>query len=275
MDEVHDLIGAYAVDALEPEQRLAYEQHLQHCAACQAELAGLRDALAELSEGYQVPPPPALRDAVLSAVADLPAPRVVGPTEADDSPSRAEDASSDTPDSAGTALPRRAIVEPGTVDDGSPVAPVTELRAAPTARRRWQLLVAAAIVLIASVGISVWQPWVPRAITAADVLAAPDAVRATQTMDGNARVTLVRSNQLGKAVLVTHNMPPAPTGKATQAWLERPNGMVSAGMMPAGADVTMLLEGDARGTIGAGITREPPGGSAHPTLADLVVQIKL
>lgn len=267
MDEVHDLIGAYAVDALDPDERAAFEQHLRHCASCQDELAGFGDALAELSADYQVAPPPALRAAVLDAVAELPAPTPAVPSE-DAEP--AEDATA-TPDSESPAPPRRAIVASGPVDELA-FAPVTALRPTPSARRRWQLLVAAAVVLIAALGISVWQPWVPRAITAADVLAAPDAVRATKTVDGGATVTLVRSNQLAKAVLVTRNLPPAPAGKAHQAWLLQPGGaMVSGGMMPADADVTMLLEGDARDTVGAGISVEPPGGSAKPNLAGAIV----
>lgn len=127
------------------------------------------------------------------------------------------------------------------------------------------------------IGISVWQPWVQRTITAADVLAAPDAVRATKTMDGGASVTLVRSDRLGRAVRSPKaSPPPAPTGKAHQAWLQHRSGaMTSGGMMPSGADVTMLLEGDARDTVGAGISIEPPGGPVQPTLDDVVVLIGL
>lgn len=273
-DEPHDLVGAYAMDALDPEERLAFEGHLRSCASCRDELAGLSDALAELSADYEVAPPPALRAAVLNAVADLDA-----PSAAQSSASTAEIADAGIEPAP---LPRRAADDsepeaPAEVADEPAPALVTPLRpASPTTRPRWQLLVAAAVVLIAAIGISVWQPWVQRTITSADVLAAPDAVRATKTMDGGASVTLVRSDQLGKAVLIAHNMPPAPTGKAHQAWLEQPGGtMVSGGMMPTGADVTMLLEGDARGTVGAGITREPPGGSAQPTLDDLVVLVML
>jgi hypothetical protein len=35
--------------------------------------------------------------------------------------------------------------------------------------------------------------------------------------------------------------------------------------MPAGADQVVVLDGDAAGATGAGITVEPPGGSAQPT----------
>lgn len=268
-DEPHDLIGAYAVDALDAAERLAFEQHLGSCASCREELAGFGDALAELSADYQSAPPPALRAAVLDAVAAL------QPSDAVPGLPRRAEPSADAPRSVAEPpqLPRRALAEPGAGAPDQPVsASVTPLRPASAARGRWQLLVAAAVALIAVIGISVWQPWAPRALTAADVLAAPDAVRATKTVDGDASVTLVRSNGLGKAVLITRNMPPAPAGKVHQAWLLQPSGtMVSAGMMPAGADVTMLLEGDARDTMAAGISVEPPGGSAQPNTVGVIV----
>ncbi|MEZ5201053.1 MAG: zf-HC2 domain-containing protein [Micropruina glycogenica] len=70
-DESHDLIGAYALDALDAAERAAFEQHLAECEACQVELIGLRETLDDLADDTAVEPPPALRDAVLGAVAAL------------------------------------------------------------------------------------------------------------------------------------------------------------------------------------------------------------
>lgn len=243
-DELHDLIGAYAVDALEPDERAAFEQHLTDCPDCRHELASLGDTLAELSDDYAVEPPAGLRDQVLGAVAKLTEP---------------------------TPLPRRAVEPsdsgPEHEDAGTPATVTPLKRPAPSSgRSRWQVLVAAAVAVIAVIGIAVWQPWAPRPVTAADVLAAPDAVRSTGPAEGGGSVTYVRSNQLGRAVLVTQDVAAAPSGKAHQAWLQQPSGaMVSGGMMPDGPDVTMLLEGDARDTVGGAISVEPPGGSAQPT----------
>jgi anti-sigma-K factor RskA len=86
-------------------------------------------------------------------------------------------------------------------------------------------------------------------------------------VDG-ARATIVRSASLGEAVLIADHMPDAPTGKDYQLWLNLPGrGMVSAGLMPRNAKqpVTVLLQGDARKALGAGITVEPAGGSTKPT----------
>src|SRR4051794_16321344 len=64
--DLHELVAAYALNALEDDDRAAFEQHLAHCAQCTAELAELRDtaaALAYLPE--TVAPPEALRSRIL------------------------------------------------------------------------------------------------------------------------------------------------------------------------------------------------------------------
>lgn len=293
-DDAHDQIGAYAVDALSADERATFEQHLTTCAECQTELRGLRESLAGLAPEYETEPPATLRAAVLAAVAQTPAPL------ADPNPALVAEPSvtSDTPDGAIQPGPRqepssnghrghegeRAApdgVAPGRLvspADGS-LASVTPLPPRPSAgagsgRTRWQLLVAAAVALVAVIGIAVWQPWVARTVTAADVLNSPDAARAT-TSDQGMSVTLVRSNQLGRAVLIAQNLPAAPSGKVRQAWLQHPGEhMVSGGLMPSGADVTMLLEGDARNATGAGISIEPSGGSTQPTIKDVVALVQ-
>ena len=68
-DELNVLAGAYALDALDDDERVVFEQHLQSCAECAQEVRGLREAAAQLSHLNQVSPPPQLRAAVLGAVA--------------------------------------------------------------------------------------------------------------------------------------------------------------------------------------------------------------
>ena len=46
MSDIHALVGAYAVDALDDVERAAFERHLAECADCRAEVAGLREAAA-------------------------------------------------------------------------------------------------------------------------------------------------------------------------------------------------------------------------------------
>jgi anti-sigma factor RsiW len=66
---VHDLVAAYALDALDDSERREFEEHLATCEQCREELAGLRDAAAALAYVPEGPvPPPALRDRVLASV---------------------------------------------------------------------------------------------------------------------------------------------------------------------------------------------------------------
>lgn len=68
-EEMRDLVPAYAVDALEPEEARAFEAHLQGCEACREEVTRLQEVTAQLATGVAtVEPPPWLREQVLAAV---------------------------------------------------------------------------------------------------------------------------------------------------------------------------------------------------------------
>jgi anti-sigma factor RsiW len=70
-DTLHDLTAAYALDALGPDDALAYEQHLAGCERCQEELASLGAAAGSLAYAVlPVEPPPALRARILQAAHD-------------------------------------------------------------------------------------------------------------------------------------------------------------------------------------------------------------
>jgi hypothetical protein len=275
-DDIHGLSGAYAVDAVEGEERVAFEQHLAVCSQCRDEVATLRAAAGELAGLSEVTPPPSLRAAVLRDISSVrPLPPVV-----------------DQPEGA------LQLAEPAVVMVPVPETPVTEAKepvnpapdasvgtvAAPDelaqrrARRlgtpaRWLIGVAAAALLALAV---VWQPW-QQSSTPLDatqrVLAAADAQRFVKTLDG-ARATIVRSPSLGKAVIVADNMPAAPAGHVYEVWLQHKDGtMVKAGLMPEGSQkqVSLVLDGDAAQAVGAGITVEPAGGSDRPTTAPIAL----
>jgi anti-sigma-K factor RskA len=104
------------------------------------------------------------------------------------------------------------------------------------------------------------------------VLRASDAKRTSLDSPGGASATVVHSDSLGQAVIVTKDMPPPPAGKVYELWLDQPGrGMVPAGLMPVESDQTVILSGDAATATAAGITVEPEGGSPKPTTEPIAV----
>ncbi|MEV5000599.1 anti-sigma factor [Nocardioides sp. LML1-1-1.1] len=240
-DHEHALSGAYAVDALDAEERARFEAHLRECRDCQEEVASLQEAAALLGTD-PVEPPASVRDAVLASIQSIrPLPPIVEtpaavPAEVDQLAERRA---------------RRGLVHRLT---------------------RTPLLVAAAVVLLLAVGTALVRPWTGddtanEPPTAADrVLSAADATEVAQAFPDGSKATLVVSRSQGKAVIRTRHMALPPSGKTYQLWLQSPAGeMVPAGLMPEEADTTYVLDGDASKATGVGITVEPDGGSDHPT----------
>jgi anti-sigma-K factor RskA len=65
-DTIHQLTAGYALDALDPDERRAFEAHLAGCAECQEELASFWQATGSLARAAEGPaPPPALRGRLL------------------------------------------------------------------------------------------------------------------------------------------------------------------------------------------------------------------
>jgi anti-sigma factor RsiW len=65
---VHDLTAAYALDALDADERATYEAHLPGCERCREELASLLSVTGALAVAAAGPePPPGLRGRILEA----------------------------------------------------------------------------------------------------------------------------------------------------------------------------------------------------------------
>ncbi|HST46608.1 anti-sigma factor [Jatrophihabitans sp.] len=234
-DELNALAGAYALDALDDDERAVFEQHLAGCPACTEEVRGLRNAAAELSHLSEAGPPPELRAAVLGAVAQS------------------------------RPLPPRV--------PGARVLPLRRARATAL----WQGL-AAACALIA-VAASVWgysqHREAQRAQTSVvqSLLAAPD-VRATTTALKQGQGTLLSSRSEHRLVLIARGLPALPAGRTYQLWLMSETGAP----VPGGVfrpDEHGNVEVPAAGNLDAvdrmGVSVEPAGGSAQPTLATVQV----
>jgi anti-sigma-K factor RskA len=76
----HDLLAAYALDALDDDERERFERHLDECDDCSAQLALLREPVAALAYAAEGPAPPeALRGRIIEGARAEPRAAVIQP----------------------------------------------------------------------------------------------------------------------------------------------------------------------------------------------------
>lgn len=75
--DVHNLVGAYAVDAVSEDEREAFSAHLALCEECRAELRGFEATAARMGDAAEMTPPAHLRESVLRAARTSPQQRTV------------------------------------------------------------------------------------------------------------------------------------------------------------------------------------------------------
>ncbi|MFE4449774.1 anti-sigma factor domain-containing protein [Streptomyces sp. NPDC056796] len=235
--ELHTLTGAYALHALPEDERLAFERHLGACEACAQEVRELSATAARLGLAVSATPPPALRARVLREITTV-------------------------------------------RQEPPPHGRSTRSGASPGRAGRWSTYALAACVAAAAAfgGVAVWQNQVAQDARqetdraqqhneqVARVLTARDATTRAADLGGGARGTVVVSQSVNRAVLLTSDMARPPGGKVYQLWFDDGGTMRSAGLMnPSTTDDAVLLDGPVDQASGMGITVEPAGGSDRPT----------
>jgi len=130
MSDVHETVGSYVTDALEPAERAEFEQHLSSCASCWQEVGELRDTVAQLAELTSAAPPAALRASVLAVV------RRTRPLPPDADPGAAGDTDTNSRDTYPFVAPLDEHPSIMPWDLPSPLAPREERE--PGARRSWK-----------------------------------------------------------------------------------------------------------------------------------------
>ncbi|MEU9355927.1 anti-sigma factor [Streptomyces griseoloalbus] len=240
--DAHSLAAPYALDALEPAERVRFEKHLKSCGRCAAEVRALAEDAVRLAWSTAAPAPPAMRDRVLAAVRTTPQ----------------EPAHARAP-----RLPARV----------RGVAPARRTRD----RRRTPLFVpfatatAAAALVVASL-FAVQADRTQDRLTAerdrsreiAHVLAAPDA-RASSGRDARGRtIGVIASASTRSAVVTLGGYEDPPNGRVRQLWLmgqgARPR---SLGLLEG--DTPLVASGLDTAATSLAVTVEPDGGSPRPT----------
>ena len=253
-EEAQELLGAYALDAVDGEERLALEHHLSECVRCASELDGLREVAAALGNQGE-PASQELWDRISARLYD-------DVDEARVPPIRALD------------LSRAAAPAPAP----TPVtAPVVALRTAMSRRARLGVAVmavaAALLVSVLSVSLVNANNHVSQ-LTNALNLASRNVVDAALVTPGHVNITLNDAHSVnvakfvlvnGQGYLVSSQMSPLPVGKTYQLWGIIDHKAISIGLMGNSPhEVSFSVEG-ARLPTALAVTIEPAGGSVAPT----------
>jgi anti-sigma factor RsiW len=209
---IHALTAGYALDALDPDERRAFEEHLEGCERCQEELESFWETGESLAVAASGPVPgPELRDRVLAAARAEP--QVVVPLVVPLEPRRSR------------AVPALAAV--------AAVAAVVAIGVGILAIALSNDLDESRIAL-------------ERQREASALLADPSS-RDVALESGQGRLVV---GQDGRAVLVLAGLDPAPEGKTYVAWIVEGETPLAAGAFP-GSDATDVV-GPLDGSVDAG-----------------------
>lgn len=259
--EDRELLAAYAVDAVDEDERRAVERLVAADPEAARELASLRATAAALGSAVAAPPPAHVRAAVLGALA----------TTAQEAPDPADDGAGAGAARAGAGAD--GVASPAVVAD---LAAHRQSRRRPGRPLTWVAAAAAAVVLAAGLpGALAWQQH-ERAVTAeqraallADVLAEPGATIVRDEVAGGGEAVAVLTAE--RALLVAQDLPGIDDDRVYQVWAMRDGVPVAAGLLDVrDGDATGLLEGYRPGD-GVALSVEPSGGSAQPTTTPVVV----
>jgi Anti-sigma-K factor rskA/Putative zinc-finger len=244
-DEVQELLGAYAVHAMEPAEFEQVEQHLATCAQCTDEVERLLEASAALGMTELAAPTVDLWDRIRTEV---------------------------VPNEPGADS---GVADPGVADPG--VAQVIRLDAAREHRRektsRWRLAVASAAAAVA-VAVPVTSLVVG---SSAPSLAALAESAADQTGTRTVSLKGPDGTQLAEAVLTASGqgyvreatLPELPDGQTYQLWFIDGDAPVSSGLLGRSPKISAF---SARADIDAiAISVEPSAGSTAPSSTPVAV----
>lgn len=225
MSDPHQLLGAYAVDALPPDERVTFEQHLAVCETCRAELPGFLATAARLAETETQPVRPELRATVMALVSTTPQERpVVRPL--------------------GQQRSRRRLG----------VAPLVAAAAS---------IVAVLAVIGLVVENDRAEQLAAQTERVSAVMTAPDAAESASELNGGGSLSVVSSVEHGAAVVMGHGLDPLDDKHTYQLWTMHDGEARPAGEIGRKSGMTFVA--DVGGADGIAVTVEPTGGSDRPT----------
>jgi anti-sigma-K factor RskA len=237
-----DLLGAFALGAVDAEEAATVRAHLATCAECPAEMAELWLAVDSLSGMIEpMEPPPALRDRIAAAIM--------------------AEAASPTPAPPVMPASRAPELAPSIV----PAPPVAEPIRKPASfwSRATPWAAAAAILLLLSAGLLVWNLRLREQIATAPVAETIALAPTDVAPEAHGEVTYLPQDEL--FMLDVRDLPPLEPDQVYEVWLIGAEGPVPAGVFDQPTDQhAIVADRNLYDTLA--ITAEPgPLGTEAPT----------
>ena len=241
--EARDLLGAFALGAVDADEAAAVRAHLATCAACQAEMAELWLAVDSLPDTVEpIEPPPALRDRIAAVIAA----EAASPAAAAPAPSAAP-----APDPVPTIAP-------------APPAPEPIRKPASFWSRATPWAAVAAVLLLLSAGLLVWNLRLRDEMASTPVAETIALVPTDAAPEARGEVTYLPQDDL--FMLDVRDLPPLAPDQVYAVWLIEEGGVPEpAGVFDQPTDQhAIVADRDRYDTLA--ITAEPgPLGTAAPT----------
>jgi len=239
---VHELSGAYALDALDQAERERFERHLRRCPGCAEDVRQMTSTATALALAVAAEPPPGLKQRVLAAAATTP--------QLPPLPSAAAGRRRGRHVTRSAWFPRLAL---GVAAAGVAAA------------------VALAVVTVSTQDRLNTVQSQNQALAA--VLAAPDAQIATGRSSTGGSATVVLSYAEQKMIFTSSGLPQLPNAKVYELWLLSTGSAVPAGLLPEAADgkTAPVLASGLTSADKVGVTVEPAGGTSAPTTTPILV----
>ena len=286
MTDIHETAGAYAVNALDPAELVAFEVHLAGCPACRDEIGDFCETAAALSLLTLATPRPTLRGSVLDAVRTTP--QLAELNHPGRIPSIATNGH--RPAAEARIVPSMAQRDAAPKSGAPELEDETKVRGDELTLRRQRRrtrvlsgLVAAMLALAVGLGGVVYalvqerQAQVAQIAVEQQLYSAPDAVTTTRALPGGGQVTFIASRQLNRAVVLGTDLPD-PGQNRYQLWtatgtdLQHLTG-VSRDVQVAdtGSGIKVFFSGNVAEADFLAVNLEPVGSTpqapSHPVLA--------
>lgn len=305
-EQKHTMTGAWALNALDADERERMRRYLDEDPEAAAEARAFEETAGELAASLPpLAPPPQLRSAVMARIATT---RQLSPLPEDEQVEQDPPQAIDAADVAGPTTstepaPPSAPSEPSTppapgaptaegsatsTDAPEPVVSLDRYRAS-VRRSRWTAVAAAALLLTTIVGIGLWngeraaQEEVQATLTAMEsqqaaaqqeremlstLLAADDASRLSVPVGDGGSLELMYSREQQAMIVQPDGLEALPADRTYQVWMIEGDEITSAGLLedPSAA---MMHPGAIPEGVVVGLTVEPAGGSDQPTMAPM------